>query len=371
MNRIEYAQGGFPLSIERMEDMQECWALIAQLAKLIGDAVVVSGCEVSGTQVSSGYVVMNGELLPFEGGTAQTYVKVQETVDTLEYKDGNTHNYLTRRKAVFSASAAVGAVRWADFMKSADSIQVLQTRVTPAQLGAEVSTLNTAIGVLRDAIEALGGDVSGQIMQTNNNIVPKYGIIPYGKSIALSQTSLQGVLSVIPYGYVPCGDVLVPLGATWNSTVNSWNSYLRKLGLNAALTAADTSNGFGVLKFASRLNLPNLTDRFVVGAGNSYTVGNTGGQREVTLTADQIPSHKHSFKDYYYAEAYDTIKNESYSGASVVSMPGPAKHYGAGKTDVDANAWLAYIHSTENAGGNVAHPNMPPYYALYYLIKMI
>jgi microcystin-dependent protein len=146
---------------------------------------------------------------------------------------------------------------------------------------------------------------------------------------------------------------------------------LRKLGLNAALTAADTSNGFGVLKFASRLNLPNLTDRFVVGAGNSYAVGNTGGQREVTLTADQIPSHKHSFKDYYHAEAYDTIKNESYSGASVVSMPGPAKHYGAGKTDVDANAWLAYIHSTENAGGNVAHPNMPPYYALYYLIKMI
>jgi microcystin-dependent protein len=369
MNRIEYAQGGFPLSIERMEDMQECWALIAQLAKLIGDAVVVSGCEVSGTQVSSGYVVMNGELLPFEGGTAQTYVKVQETVDTLEYKDGNTHNYLTRRKAVFSASAAVGAVRWADFMKSADSIQALQTRVTPAQLGAEVSALNTAIGVLRDAIEALGGDVSGQITQTNNNIVPKYGIIPYGKSIALSQTSLQGVLSVIPYGYVPCGDVLVPLTSSWASIVSAWNAYLQKIGLNPSLTTADTSNAYGVLKFATRLSLPNLTGRFLTGAGNAYAVGDTGGENSHKLTTDEMPTHSHPVNTSRTAMgalsigiSYDTTGDPDGATDTYTGTAENRRYL--------RNARMGTLYAVQ-AGGDGTHENRPPYYALYYLIKMI
>ena len=375
VNRIQYAQGGFPLSIERMEDMQECWALIGQLAQMIGTTVVVSGCEVSGTQVASGYVVINGELLPFEGGTAQTYVRVEETTETLEYKDGNTHPYLTRRKAVFSSVATTGAVRWADFLRGADTIQTLQTRVTPAQLNAEVNTINNnygpAINALQEAIEALGGNVSGQITQQNTNLVPKYTIIPYGKSINLKQTTLDGVLGAIPYGYVPCGDIQVTRDSSWTAVVAAWNAYLVRLGLSSSLSAGDTANGKGVLSFATRLDLPNLVDRFVVAAGGEYISGDIGGYNKVALEADELPSHKHSFKDYYHAEAYDTIKNESYSGASVVRMPGSVTHYGAGKTDDDASAWLAYIHSTENAGGNVAHENRPPYFALLYLIKMI
>ena len=39
---------------------------------------------------------------------------------------------------------------------------------------------------------------------------------------------------------------------------------------------------------------PDLRDRFVVGAGSSYAVGNTGGANTVTLTTSNIPSHTHS-----------------------------------------------------------------------------
>ena len=39
---------------------------------------------------------------------------------------------------------------------------------------------------------------------------------------------------------------------------------------------------------------PDLRDRFIVGAGNTYAVGATGGANSVTLTTDQIPSHSHS-----------------------------------------------------------------------------
>ena len=39
---------------------------------------------------------------------------------------------------------------------------------------------------------------------------------------------------------------------------------------------------------------PDLRDRFIVGAGSSYAIGNTGGFNTVTLNLTQIPSHQHN-----------------------------------------------------------------------------
>ncbi|QQP88300.1 tail fiber protein [Skermanella sp. TT6] len=41
------------------------------------------------------------------------------------------------------------------------------------------------------------------------------------------------------------------------------------------------------------LTLPDLTDRTLVGAGKSYTLGQTFGSAQVTLSTDQMPSHQH------------------------------------------------------------------------------
>ena len=40
---------------------------------------------------------------------------------------------------------------------------------------------------------------------------------------------------------------------------------------------------------------PNLTDRFVVGAGAAYSPGSTGGNNSQTISESQLPSHNHSF----------------------------------------------------------------------------
>ena len=42
---------------------------------------------------------------------------------------------------------------------------------------------------------------------------------------------------------------------------------------------------------------PNLQDRFVVGAGNSYGVGGTGGSSSVSLSTSELPSHSHSVSE--------------------------------------------------------------------------
>ena len=44
---------------------------------------------------------------------------------------------------------------------------------------------------------------------------------------------------------------------------------------------------------------PDLRDRFVVGAGNSYAVNATGGAASVTLTIAEMPAHTHTTEDQY------------------------------------------------------------------------
>lgn len=92
---------------------------------------------------------------------------------------------------------------------------------------------------------------------------------------------------------------------------------------------------------------PDLRDRFVLGAGTSYKVGNIGGEATHALTINEIPSHSHSYNSYG-AVAVNT-------GTNVAVL----------KSDVST-----YPNTTGSAGSSRTHNNMPPYYTLCYIIKL-
>ena len=97
---------------------------------------------------------------------------------------------------------------------------------------------------------------------------------------------------------------------------------------------------------------PNLSGRFVVGysASNSdYDVNDTGGAENVTLTVNQIPSHKHT-------TTFDGHKYFPGDGSTSISYGG-------------AGGYPATTFSMDNTGGGGAHENRPPYYALCYIMK--
>ena len=95
---------------------------------------------------------------------------------------------------------------------------------------------------------------------------------------------------------------------------------------------------------STSFNLPNLSNRFPVGAGDDYAIASTGGEKEVTLTIDEMPSHSHTL----YAQT---------TGGSNSVVPRVAS---SGMWDANK------INST---GGGQAHNNMPPYAGTYYIIK--
>lgn len=161
--------------------------------------------------------------------------------------------------------------------------------------------------------------------------------------------------------------------------------------------------------------LPDLRDRFPVGAGTSYARGDTGGEAEHALTTAEMPSHAHSgpshthgdgtlstnsdshshtaqssgghSHDYKDGQAHAFANNDAGGGGTTHS----SSHYGAypsGNTatssssgshthsttsdshshDVTGSTAASGTGNTGSAGSGNAHENRPPYLALNFII---
>jgi microcystin-dependent protein len=97
-------------------------------------------------------------------------------------------------------------------------------------------------------------------------------------------------------------------------------------------------------------SLPNLKGRIPVGRDSTIasfdTVGETGGERTVTLTIEEMPSHNHS--TLIIAKAF-TSGLDGLAGGTV------------------NNNNQTYVSS--NTGGGQAHNNLQPYLVVNYIIK--
>ena len=91
---------------------------------------------------------------------------------------------------------------------------------------------------------------------------------------------------------------------------------------------------------------PNLRDRFIVGAGSSYSVGATGGSNTHVLSIAEMPSHRHG--------TTITIQNDS-AGSELFND--------------GSNPRGSQVFYSDYQGGGGAHENRPPYYALCYIMK--
>lgn len=92
---------------------------------------------------------------------------------------------------------------------------------------------------------------------------------------------------------------------------------------------------------------PDLRDRFVVGAGNTYAVSDTGGEATHTLSEAEMPTHFHT-----------TINKNTASGGNNIPM-------GSSFTGSETGSW-----PTDSKGSSDPHENRPPYYALAYIMKV-
>lgn len=94
-----------------------------------------------------------------------------------------------------------------------------------------------------------------------------------------------------------------------------------------------------------------IKDTFLLSAGDDYTVGQTGGEAEHTLTIQEMPSHNHRLKTDIQNPAYNVTWSEWFEYTDGWTQE-------AGETEAPAT------HTT-STGGSMAHNNMPPYLVVY------
>jgi microcystin-dependent protein len=123
---------------------------------------------------------------------------------------------------------------------------------------------------------------------------------------------------------------------------------------------------------------PDLRGRFIVGAGDAYDPGDTGGAETVTLTEGQVPAHTHAVNlNTNAAGQHSHVYNQGPSWAVAPSSGTVTRAYlGSGTTPPQTNTGEAGNHAhnvsgnTAASGGGTAHENRPPYFALAYIIRL-
>jgi microcystin-dependent protein len=118
-----------------------------------------------------------------------------------------------------------------------------------------------------------------------------------------------------------------------------------------------TYGGDGQSTFA----LPDLRGRIPIHEGNGFTLAETGGTEEVTLTTNQIPAHTHPLTG-----TNDTA-TQTNPGGQIVSRFSQANIDPYLDDVPTVNMAASAITPT---GGSQPHTNFQPYICIYYIISL-
>ena len=193
--------------------------------------------------------------------------------------------------------------------------------------------------------------------------------------------------------------------------VTNLNALKTSLGISTLLpsgvivmwsgTTSNIPTGWALCNGAN--GTPDLRNRFIVGAGSTYSPKATGGEATHKLTTAEIPSHNHVFSGSSHTHSLSlsglttssagghtheftnnakVLVRNDWTGRSVggsgmivqeqtlsslISSSGSHTHSISGSGSIGAVTQGGII---SNTGSGVAHNNLPPYYALCFIMKL-
>lgn len=234
--------------------------------------------------------------------------------------------------------------------------------------GCAPSGINNAIRELMSQLKDQQTGASGDSFTVGGNLSVT------GTSTFTGNATFSGLVQTTSGGGLsPAGSILI-----WGGAVNSPpTGYLVCDGSAVSrdtyanlFAAVGTTWGSG--NGSTTFNLPDLRDKFVVGASSTKAVASTGGSADAITVA-----HTHSVSgttgsggSHYHT--YQTGYNTS------VTIQGSNGNFGGGTPDdtsfiYNTNTVSDHTHSfsatTDSTGSSGTGANLPPYYALAYIIR--
>lgn len=331
------------------------------LDRMVSQAVEISLSGTTHTLTLSDGVLSDGQyaVLVFGGspsGTNTVTISPNDARRTYFVKNdsGETVVLTQGSGANVSVDTGKGAIVYCDGAGSNAEVVDLTATFTPslASLGITATTaeinildgatvttaeLNILTGVTATAAEI---NVLDGVTATAAEINVLDGVTATTAEI----NTLDGINTASNFGLVPSGGIIM-----WSGSIAT---------VPSGWFLCDGTNG-----------TPNLTGRFVVHAdadtGGTYAPGGTGGVDSVTLTEAQIPGHTHTFSGTTGVTAPFT--------QGVVTVGGAVRAREGNGAYAEDQGTGSHSHTfsgtTASTGGGESHTNLPPYYALAYIMK--
>lgn len=98
-----------------------------------------------------------------------------------------------------------------------------------------------------------------------------------------------------------------------------------------------------------------IKDKFLLGAGDDYSAGATGGEATHTLTVDEMPNHGHGQRSSNWNYEMDQVYCHLGQEGTLAGIRNTEGYTEKGQYPI----WTTY------EGGSNAHNNMPPYEVVY------
>ena len=154
--------------------------------------------------------------------------------------------------------------------------------------------------------------------------------------------NLYGIIGATPPAATP-----IPAGGIflWSGSIGS---------IPAGYVLCNGSNG-----------TPDLRDRFIVGAGSTYAVDATGGSANAIVV-----THTHTatsaVTDPGHTHNYFRDSSSNWAGGGNVGL---IHDVGATAATTSSNTGITVATTVDSAGNSGTNANLPPYYALCYIMK--
>lgn len=175
------------------------------------------------------------------------------------------------------------------------------------------------------------------------------------------------------YKYIKRADEPAEVGNIWNKVLydgikEEFYSAYRNIPQGLICMWSGSIVPTGWLLCNGENGTPDLRNRFIVGAGHEYDIGDTGGEKEHALTVEEMPNHKHNIKvqssdSGYWTEegTHDILGTHGHGGSDGLGIPKRSSSYLATEYD--------FTISTSETGLGQPSENRPPYYALAFIMK--
>lgn len=215
------------------------------------------------------------------------------------------------------------------------------------QEGCPPSTINNSIRELMSQVKDLVDGSSGDSL-TNSGTLTSSGTLAVTGSMTVDGASGTS------------GQFLTSTGTGNTPTWTTLTAFVS--GMIMLWSGSEASIPTGWVLCDGTNSTPNLQDRFVVGAGNTYAVGANGGSADAVVV-----SHTHSttVSDPGHAHGWSYSNRLLYNAGG-----GNANTYPGGAANQTTSSAVTGISVTANATGvSGTNANLPPYYALCYIMK--